>query len=159
MNQFHVWRRPPHLPQQLAPHADRQLAAQPRRQRLQGESHVDIGNVVATDQERSVETAQVLAPDNRRMRHDQRRRPGQQVVDELANPGDRPALCPARIAISALRRLLRLVQQALEIADGADIARSSLPSDRPGSDLPARSSTRRDPSNSGSDRLRAWRRR
>ena len=40
---------------------------------------------------------------------------------KVANPGDRPALRPSRIAISALRRFLRLVKQPLQIADSVDL--------------------------------------
>ena len=43
-----------------------------------------------------------------------------QVVDEVANPSDGPALRPSRILVPALQRLLRLTQQAFEIADRAD---------------------------------------
>ena len=91
-----------------------------RRKRDQREANIDVGDVIATDEERPVDAAQVLAANDLGMRHDHGRRPGEQVVDEVANPGDGPALRPSRIAIPALRRLLRLAQQAFQIANRAD---------------------------------------
>src|ERR1022692_4233750 len=44
-----------------------------------------------------------------------------QVVKEVANPGDRPALRPAGIPISTLERTLRLVQHPLQLAHRADL--------------------------------------
>src|ERR1017187_8915039 len=113
-------RRPPHLPQHLTPHANRELVPHARRKRDQREANIDVGNVIATDEERPVDTAQVLAANDLGMRHDHGRRPGEQIVDEVANPRGGPALRPSRIAIAALRRLLRPAQQSFEIANRAD---------------------------------------
>src|ERR1017187_6332159 len=113
-------RRAPHLPQHLSPHADRELVPHAGRERDQREANIDVGNVVATDEDRPVDPAKVLAANDLGVRHDHGRRPGEQVVDEVANPRDGPALRPSRIPIPALRRLLRLAQQAFEILNRSD---------------------------------------
>ena len=95
--------------------------ANSRRHGNQHKTHVDVGHVVAGDQDRPFDAFEILAADNRWVRHDQRRRQRKQVVEEVANPAYRPTLRPAGISIAALLCALRLVQQAFQLTDGVDL--------------------------------------
>ena len=76
--------------------------------------------MIATDEDWPVDAAKVLATDDLGVRHDHGRRPGEQVVDEAANPRDGPSLRPSRVAVAALRRCLGFPEQAFEIAHRTD---------------------------------------
>ena len=70
--------------------------AQTEWQRRQHKSHVQINHVIGDDQHWPVHAAQIFAPENARVRQQVCRGPGQQVIEECADPCNRPALRPAR---------------------------------------------------------------
>src|SRR5467141_3708577 len=91
----HRERRPAHLGETFAPHGDREPAPQPQRQRGQHKAHIEINHVVRDDQHRALYAAKISAAKHARVGQQMRRGPGQQVVDERANPGDGQTLRPA----------------------------------------------------------------
>src|SRR3954447_20165364 len=89
-----------------------------RGQRCQDKSGIYICDVVRNDEQGTLDTTQVLPPDDSRPAQQKHSGTQQEVMSRQTYPRDRPSQRPARIMIARARSSLT-VKHLLEIADCA----------------------------------------
>src|SRR5438874_13067109 len=83
----------------FSPSRSGQLMTQTEGKRGENKAYVNISDVIADHQRGAVQPAQVLSSLNARPAQQENSRAQQEIVNQKANPADRPTLGPCRVVI------------------------------------------------------------
>src|SRR5437763_6979517 len=83
----------------FSPSCSRQLMTQAEGKRGENKAYVNVSDVIADHQRGAVQPAQVLSSLNARPAQQENSRTQQEIVNQKANPVNRPMLRPCRVVI------------------------------------------------------------
>lgn len=92
-----------HGAEAFAMHGNREAIAESRRERSGNVAGIHFRDVVADDEQRAADSAEIFASAHARVGEDVRGRPGKDGVDEIAHQSGGPALRPAGVNVGGSR--------------------------------------------------------